>query len=95
MCGRKGIRSGAGSHGGGARRQPMVVEGPPCACRRWRWRWRRACERGLAAARVLRSGFLLVCVERKSVKMTMGQKIFGLRVSGLDDMPSDGIGLVG
>jgi hypothetical protein len=38
---------------------------------------------------------LLVCVERKSVKMTMGQKIFGLGVSGLDDMPSDGIGLVG
>jgi len=81
MCGRKGIRSGAGSHGGGARRQPMVVEGPPCACRR-------ACEGGLAAARVLGSGFLLVCVERKSVKMTMGQKIFGLGVSGLNAHPN-------
>ena len=67
----------------------MVVEGPPCACRR-------ACGGGLTAARRRRvwsgRGFCL-CEERKSVKMTMGQKIFGPGVSGLNDMPSDGIGL--
>jgi hypothetical protein len=39
---------------------------------------------GAAAPRVVRSRFLLVCgrMKRKSVKMSMGQEIFGLGVLG-------------
>jgi hypothetical protein len=88
MRGRKGIRSEAGSHGGGERRQPCGTPSVRLSAVAASM-WRRLS--GGAAVGV----FACVCGrgERKSVKMTTGQKIFGLGVSGLNDMPSDGIGL--